>query len=305
MDKLTHIEVWKSTSAQKNTKKHSHRGKYICLWGQHTPPVNEEEEDKWLILHVALWEACMCWCTGACTFNVVEPGVSWLLYASIAWCIILCAAICFSTSARLGPYGSASNCFYKSQHCKPVTFHSYKDLGSSKKFELKPQITCFSSRRGPQSIFGFSSKSVRLLYSSLNVAQSFAQRSCKFLTLQKQMPRSKSLSERQVESSRRECGNGIAWWHVAYQVLGVSVGMYLCLSLWGTHVHTPRTKYILSFYLSSLWVLQLLGLVHIHEEVLKEPLSLLQVVCVRLLVDHGQILFITLSVLHKTQKEHL
>lgn len=81
--------------------------------------------------------------------------------------------------------------------------------------------------------------------------------------------------------------------------------MYLCLSLWGTHVHTPRTKYILSFYLSSLWVLQLLGLVHIHEEVLKEPLSLLQVVCVRLLVDHGQILFITLSVLHKTQKEHL
>lgn len=69
-------------------------------------------------LHAALQEACI-WGAGVhLTFNVVEPGVSWLLYASIAWCMMLCAAICFSTSARLGPYGSASNCFYKSQHCK-------------------------------------------------------------------------------------------------------------------------------------------------------------------------------------------
>lgn len=75
------------------------------------------------------------------------------------------------------------------------------------------------------------------------MAQSFAQRSCKFLTLQKQMQRNKSLSERQVEveTSRQECGNGIAWWHVAYQVLGVSLGMYLCLSMWGTHIHLLPT----------------------------------------------------------------
>lgn len=37
--------------------------------------------------------------------------------------------------------------------------------------------------------------------------------------------------------------------------------------------------------LVGLWVQQLLGLVHVHEEVLQQPLGLRQAVCVHLLVD--------------------
>ncbi len=51
----------------------------------------------------------------------------------------------------------------------------------------------------------------------------------------------------------------------------------------------------------SLRVFQLLGLVHVHEEVFQQPLSLLQVVCVHLLVEEGQILRIALCVLHGSQ----
>lgn len=58
----------------------------------------------------------------------------------------------------------------------------------------------------------------------------------------------------------------------------------------------------LFLYLPSLWVLQLLGLVHVHEEVLQQPLSIRQVVCVHLLVDQGQILLITLGVLHRSRR---
>lgn len=45
----------------------------------------------------------------AVTFEVVVLGCSWALYASISWCRMFCAAICFSTSYRLGPYLSACN----------------------------------------------------------------------------------------------------------------------------------------------------------------------------------------------------
>lgn len=53
----------------------------------------------------------------------------------------------------------------------------------------------------------------------------------------------------------------------------------------------------LSLYLGGLRVLQPLGLVHVHEEVLQQPLSLSQVFCVRLLVDERLLLRITLRVL--------
>lgn len=72
--------------------------------------------------------------------------------------------------------------------------------------------------------------------------------------------------------------------------------MHLCQSIWDT----PQ-KHSLFLYLNSLRVLQLLGLVHVHEEVLQQPLSLHQVVCIHLLVDHRQILPITLGVLHRSQ----
>lgn len=52
-----------------------------------------------------------------------------------------------------------------------------------KRNKLGFQLTCFSSSRGPQSIFCFSSRSGIWLYSSLKVAQFFAQRSCRFFTL--------------------------------------------------------------------------------------------------------------------------
>lgn len=53
----------------------------------------------------------------------------------------------------------------------------------------------------------------------------------------------------------------------------------------------------LSLNLSRLWVLQLLGLVHVHEQVLQQHLSPHQLVCVHLLVDQGQVLAIALCVL--------
>lgn len=58
----------------------------------------------------------------------------------------------------------------------------------------------------------------------------------------------------------------------------------------------------LFLYLSSLRVLQLLGLAHVHEEILQQPLGLRQVVCVHLLVDHGLILPIALRVLHSSKR---
>lgn len=48
-------------------------------------------------------------------------------------------------------------------------------------------------------------------------------------------------------------------------------------------------------------MLQLLRLVHVHEEVLQQPLSLHQIVCVCLLVDHGYILSFTVGVLHRSR----
>lgn len=57
------------------------------------------------------------------------------------------------------------------------------------------QLTCFSSSRGPQSIFCFSSRFGIWLYSSLKVAQSFAQRSCRFFTLKKKPGRNFPLAE--------------------------------------------------------------------------------------------------------------
>lgn len=65
---------------------------------------------------------------------------------------------------------------------------------------------------------------------------------------------------------------------------------------------TVQKKNSLSLYLISLRVLQPLGLVHIHEEILEQPLSLCQVVCIHLLVDQGLILPIVLCVLHKSKK---
>lgn len=49
--------------------------------------------------------------------------------------------------------------------------------------------------------------------------------------------------------------------------------------------------------LGGLWVLQLPGLVHIHEEVLQQHLSLHQVVCIHLLVDQVQVVVMALCVL--------
>lgn len=46
----------------------------------------------------------------------------------MAWCRMLCAAICFSTSARLGPYGSAFSCFCGSQHYRAASFSSGLDV---------------------------------------------------------------------------------------------------------------------------------------------------------------------------------
>lgn len=53
----------------------------------------------------------------------------------------------------------------------------------------------------------------------------------------------------------------------------------------------------LSLDLGGLWVLQLPGLVHVHEEVLQQALSLHQVVCIHLLVHQGQVFVIALGVL--------
>lgn len=57
---------------------------------------------------------------------------------------------------------------------------------------------------------------------------------------------------------------------------------------------------LLSLNLRSLWMLQLLRLVHIHEEVLQQLLGLHQIVCVYLLVDDGYILSFTVGVLHRS-----
>lgn len=47
-------------------------------------------------------------------------------------------------------------------------------------------------------------------------------------------------------------------------------------------------------------MLQLLRLVHVHEEVLQQLLGLHQTVCVYFLVDHGYILSFTVGVLHRS-----
>lgn len=49
-------------------------------------------------------------------------------------------------------------------------------------------------------------------------------------------------------------------------------------------------------------MLQFLGLVHVHEEVLQQPLSLRQVVCIHLLVNQGEILLIAIGVLQRSQR---
>lgn len=66
---------------------------------------------------------------------------------------------------------------------------------------------------------------------------------------------------------------------------------------YGEFLCTLSSMNSLSLNLGRLWVLQLPGLVHIHEEVLQQHLSIHQVVCIHLLVDQGQVLVITLCVL--------
>lgn len=135
------------------------------------------------------------------------------------------------------------------------------------------------------------------------MAQSLAQRSCRFFTLIKETE--KYFSHRKVDGWRAVEENvetmlllaSIPEWHVTYRVLGVSAGIkpgFVCL--WHSRINS------LSLYLQSLRVLQLLGLVHVHEEVLQQQLSLRQVFCVHLLVDQGQFLRIALFVLHRSRR---
>lgn len=112
-----------------------------------------------------------------------------------------------------------------------------------------------------------------------------------------------SAVRRSAEGSKRECGNDSLWQACLdgmRRILGVSAGMQSLYVL--ALPVTVQKKNSLSLYLISLRVLQPLGLVHIHEEILEQPLSLCQVVCIHLLVDQGLILPIVLCVLHKSKK---
>lgn len=142
---------------------------------------------------------------------------------------MLCSAICFSTSFRLGPYDPAFNDFCKSQRHKLCNTSSSQRGSPANRVKAQTD-QFFIQQRTPVDLL----RQIQTQHLVVQVPVGGAvPRPAIVKISHTDNIRSQSSISQRVGSSQRDCGNdtllaSISRWHATYRVLGVSPGMHAC-----------------------------------------------------------------------------